>query len=96
MDAVPGIFSRSSVLTSCASLKRTVSGSRDIRVEAADELTTGFTVSNATWSTLAAHYDTPALVEILFVAGQYTMLSMVANAAGVGLPEGLAPVPPGR
>ena len=27
--------------------------------------------------------QSPALVEILFVIGQYTMLSMVANAAGI-------------
>ena len=50
---------------------------------AADELHTDATVSDATWSTLAAHYDEPALVEILFVVGQYTMLSMFANAAGI-------------
>lgn len=62
-------------------------------LRAADELTTGFTVSDPTWAALAAHYDPPALVEILFVAGQYTMLSMVANAAAVGLPPGLDPIP---
>ena len=38
---------------------------------------------DATWAELGAHYDAPALVEILFVVGQYTMLSMVANAAGI-------------
>jgi alkylhydroperoxidase family enzyme len=50
---------------------------------AADELHTTSTVSDATWSALAAHYDPPALVEILFVVGQYTMLSMFANAAEI-------------
>jgi 4-carboxymuconolactone decarboxylase len=52
-------------------------------LRAADELTAGFDISDATWSRLADHYDPPALVEILFVVGQYTMLSMVANAAGL-------------
>jgi alkylhydroperoxidase family enzyme len=52
-------------------------------LHAADELLGGFDVSDATWSVLAAHYERSALVEILFVVGQYTMLSMVANAAGL-------------
>jgi alkylhydroperoxidase family enzyme len=51
---------------------------------AADELHTTSTVSDPTWSVLAAHYDRAALVEILLVVGQYTMLSMFANAAGIG------------
>ena len=50
---------------------------------AADELHSGTDVSDSTWSVLATHYDAAALVEILFVVGQYTMLSMVANAAGI-------------
>ena len=50
---------------------------------AADELHATSTVADDTWSVLAAHYDRAALVEILFVVGQYTMLSMFANAAGI-------------
>ena len=42
-----------------------------------------FFLTDETWALLAKHYDPPALVEILFVVGQYTMLSMVANAAGL-------------
>jgi 4-carboxymuconolactone decarboxylase len=52
-------------------------------LRAADELHTDRDISDATWNALVAHYDPPALVEILFVVGQYTMLSMVANAAGI-------------
>lgn len=52
-------------------------------LEAADELHADRDVGRSTWSALAEHYDQPALVEILFVVGQYTMLSMVANAAGI-------------
>jgi len=52
-------------------------------LRAADELHASTDVSDATWSVLAAHYGADALVEILFVVGQYTMLSMVANAAGI-------------
>ena len=49
----------------------------------ADELHDGCDVTDATWAILVEHYDEPALVEMLFVVGQYTMLSMVANAAGI-------------
>ncbi|HTL85619.1 MAG TPA: carboxymuconolactone decarboxylase family protein, partial [Acidimicrobiia bacterium] len=52
-------------------------------LDAADQLISGFDVSDDTWAVLAAAYDAPALVELLFVVGQYTMLSMVANAAGI-------------
>ncbi|MEL7210787.1 MAG: carboxymuconolactone decarboxylase family protein, partial [Actinomycetota bacterium] len=62
-------------------------------LRAADELIEGSDITDATWSGLARHYDDAQLTEIPFVVGQYTMLSMVANAAQVGLPEGLQPVP---
>src|SRR6516165_3691679 len=52
-------------------------------LRAADELHRGCNITDATWAELASVYDLPALVEILFVVGQYTMLSMVANAAGI-------------
>ena len=52
-------------------------------LRAADELAIDCDITDASWDVLARHYDQPALVEILFVVGQYTMLSMVANAAGI-------------
>jgi alkylhydroperoxidase family enzyme len=52
-------------------------------LEAADELHADRDISDTTWAVLAEHYDSPAVVEILFVVGQYSMLSMVANAAGI-------------
>jgi 4-carboxymuconolactone decarboxylase len=52
-------------------------------LHAVDELTANHDVTDETWGVLARHYDEAALVEILFVVGQYTMLSMVANAAGL-------------
>ena len=52
-------------------------------LRAADELGADCDVTEATWAVLARHYDDAALTEILFVVGQYTMLSMVANAAGL-------------
>jgi 4-carboxymuconolactone decarboxylase len=63
-------------------------------LQAADELTTIHDITDETWDVLARHYDRAALVEILFVVGQYTMLSMVANAAG--LPASANPTGGGR
>ncbi len=55
-------------------------------LRAADELVARADVSDETWSVLAAHHDHAALAEIIYVVGQYTMLSMVANAARVSVP----------
>jgi alkylhydroperoxidase family enzyme len=68
-------------------------------LRAADELHAGQTVSDATWARLAARWSPAQLVEIPFVVGLYTMLSMVAGAARVPLEQGLPAlpeVPPGR
>jgi 4-carboxymuconolactone decarboxylase len=53
-------------------------------LRATDELATSCSISDATWTALARHYSPGQLVEIPYVAGQYTMLSMVANALGIG------------
>jgi hypothetical protein len=60
---------------------------------AADELHRGQQISDATWAELARAWNHAQLVEILFNVGQYTMLSMLANGAGVPLEEGLSPLP---
>jgi alkylhydroperoxidase family enzyme len=60
---------------------------------AADELHEHTTVTDGTWAELTVHFDAPALVELLFVVGQYTMLSMLANAAGIDPPAGLERLP---
>lgn len=52
-------------------------------LRAADELIAEATISDGTWAVLAEQFDPAALVEIVYVVGQYTMLSMVANALGV-------------
>ena len=63
---------------------RTAWSERDAALlTAADELTHTHNMTDGTWAVLAGHYDPPALVEILYVVGQYTMLSMVSNAAGL-------------
>ena len=52
-------------------------------LRAVDELAATCTIADATWSMLASHYSPGQLVEIPYVVGQYTMMSMVANALGI-------------
>lgn len=52
-------------------------------IRAADELHADQDVSDETWSRLARDWDEGQLVEIPFIVGQYTLLSMVAKATGV-------------
>jgi alkylhydroperoxidase family enzyme len=56
---------------------------------AADELHDCQDVSDATWARLRSSWNEAQLVEIPFVVGNYTMLSMVARATGVPLEPGL-------
>jgi len=51
-------------------------------LRAASDLSADHTIHDEVWETLVAHYSPAALIEILYVVGQYAMLSMVANAVG--------------
>ncbi len=62
-------------------------------VKAADELHRDQTIGDDTWSALADEFDPAQLVEIPFVVGNYTMLSMVANATDVPLEPGYPRLP---
>ena len=65
-------------------------------LRAADELHASQQLRDETWRELRDEVGlSPAqLVELTFVVGNYTMLSMVANATGVPLEEGLPEWPP--
>lgn len=65
---------------------------RDL-LRAADQLHRSQQIDDALWSRLAERYSAAQLVEIPFVVGQYTMLSMVANATGVELEPHFEPLP---
>ncbi len=65
-------------------------------LRAADELHGEHDLRPETWAALRKTHSEAQLVEIPFVVGQYTMLSMVANATGVPVEEGLEPLPPSR
>ena len=60
---------------------------------AADQLHVRQQIDDALWQRLAGRYAPDQLVELPFVVGQYTMLSMVANSTGVALEAGHSPLP---
>ncbi len=59
----------------------------------ADQLHARQQIDASLWQRLAGRYDPAQLVELPFVVGQYTMLSMVANMTGVALEAGHEPLP---
>ena len=62
-------------------------------VRAADELHADAMVSDETWKTLSERYDTRQMLDVLFTVGQYNLVSMVLNSAGVQLDEGISGFP---
>ena len=64
-------------------------------LRSADELHQQHTLNDDTWAELAGLLSEAQLVELVFVVGQYTMLSMLARATGVPLEPGLPPLPEG-
>jgi len=54
-----------------------------VLLRAADELHATATISDETWSRLAERLPPACLVEVPIVVGQYSMLSMLANATEV-------------
>jgi alkylhydroperoxidase family enzyme len=59
----------------------------------ADELHRTQQLDDSTYAELKQQYSIAEIVEITFVVGNYTMLSMVANATGVPLEGRLPPFP---
>ncbi len=60
---------------------------------AADELHANQRISDATWAALAPGFDEAQRIEIPFIVGQYTMLSMVAESLGVPVEAELPKLP---
>jgi 4-carboxymuconolactone decarboxylase len=57
-------------------------------LQAADELRREALISAATWKTLAQHYDTAGMIEIIYTVGGYAMTAMAINSLGIQVEEG--------
>lgn len=62
-------------------------------LRAVDELNANAFISNPTWNALAEHYNTQQLMDLVFTAGQYRLVSMALNTLGVQLEEGFERFP---
>jgi 4-carboxymuconolactone decarboxylase len=62
-------------------------------LRAVDELRREAFISDRTWKTLANHYDTKKLIEIVFTSGGYTMTALAINSLGVQLEPGYPSIP---
>jgi len=62
-------------------------------LQAVDELHDHATVSDATWSALAEHYDVQQRMDLVFAIGQYHLVSFALNAFGVERDDGVTGVP---
>jgi alkylhydroperoxidase family enzyme len=57
-------------------------------LRAADELYRDATLSDRTWNTLAARFDTTMMMNAIVTASNYRMVSMALNALGVQIEPG--------
>ncbi|OBH31079.1 carboxymuconolactone decarboxylase [Mycobacterium sp. E342] len=69
------------------------SGADLLTLQATDEMLADGRVDGGTWERLVAALDTHAAMELIFVVGTYTMLSMAFQTWGLAPPAGSAPLP---
>jgi 4-carboxymuconolactone decarboxylase len=62
-------------------------------LRAVDELHADSFISDPTWNALAVRYNTEQLLDLIFTAGQYALVSMALNSCGVQLEEGFEGFP---
>jgi 4-carboxymuconolactone decarboxylase len=59
----------------------------DVLLRAVDELMDDHFISEATWALLAKRFSQQQLIDLVFVVGQYNMVSMALNSFGVQLED---------
>ena len=64
-------------------------------LRAVDELHADAFIGDSTWKGLAERYNTEQLLDLIFTAGQYTLVSMALNCCGVQLEDGFERFPEG-
>ncbi len=64
-----------------------ISPKEDLLLDAADELHERARISDKTWNGLAARYNREQMIDIVFTVGQYNLVSMFLNSAGVEIDD---------
>jgi 4-carboxymuconolactone decarboxylase len=62
-------------------------------VRAAEELVNDRCLSDHAWSELAKTYDVEQMIEVVFLVGAFTMLSMATNSFGMPLDDDASTIP---
>jgi alkylhydroperoxidase family enzyme len=62
-------------------------------VDVADDLHRDATISDEHWSRLVERYSEAQLIELVFVVGQYHLVSLLARSLGIEPESGLSPIP---
>ena len=57
-------------------------------IRACDELYADQFITAATWAALCQHFSEAEIMDVVFIAGHYVTVSMIANSFGVQLDEG--------
>ena len=57
-------------------------------LRAVDELRANSFITDETWRALTSRYSSQQMLDLVFTAGQYALVSMVLNSVGVQLEEG--------
>jgi alkylhydroperoxidase family enzyme len=60
-------------------------------LRAVDELVTGASISDGTWTVLADTFDTRQVLDLVFTVGAYDVLAMALNTCGTPLDDDLRP-----
>jgi alkylhydroperoxidase family enzyme len=69
----------------------TLGGQEGLLVEAVDQLHYTSMIDDDLWSRLSAAYSVPEILDVIFVMGQYRMVSCVLNSLAVQLDDYLVP-----
>lgn len=64
-----------------------------VLVRAAEELVNDRCLSDECWATLAKAYTPNQMIEVVFLVGTYTMLSMATNSFGIPMDDGTSALP---
>ena len=59
-------------------------------LRATDELHADAFISDTSWAALSEHLDEQQILDVIFAVGNYNLVSMVLNSAGVQLDPGIA------
>jgi len=72
-------------------------GNREtVLIRAVDELHASQFITDATWKSLAAMYETPQLLETVFIVGQYHLLAMYQKSVGIPITGEVIELPNAR